>query len=403
MVSLKSETEDKATSDDIIKHNLIMLIEEVGYPTTKQINAKCPFTKSLLNHRFGGIEGALKHFDLQASKTIKCIDCDKEIAIHPSGHLHKRCKRCWLAQKLTNLENWISNNPEKFQLIKKQSWWNNRELNLKKHKQWYLKLKQRLGIADTKIKISQNITAGYLKELYPTCTIIQEKTWPWLLNPKTNRHMFVDIFIPELQLVVEYHGRYHYEIVPPFTKNLEELEYRQSRDKIKKDLCNSHGLRFVAIPYTIGISKSALYNLLHIVYIKENSHIKEFGVPYNRKKGDVGYDLHASHDITITPNQHVNIGTEVYLDMPYDIYASILLRSSMAKKGLMTHQSLIDSGFRGELKLMVWNFSDKPISIEKGERVAQMLFAPKAFISIIPTIELNISDRGATGYGSTGI
>ena len=238
--------------------------------------------------------------------------------------------------------------------------------------------------------------------MYQACTVIEEKTWPWLINPNTGRHLYIDIYIPEMRLVVEYHGRHHYEVMRPFVNNEAELRSRQEKDTIKEQLCKQHGLRHVTIPYTVGISKRQIYNLLHVVYIKKNSHILEFGIPYNRKPGDIGYDLHASHDMCIMPDQHVNIGTEVYLDMPYDISASILLRSSMAQKGLMTHQSLIDSGFHGELKLMVWNFSDKPVDIQKGERIAQVLFANKTFISIVPIDNLTISERNTSGYGSTG-
>jgi dUTP pyrophosphatase len=204
-----------------------------------------------------------------------------------------------------------------------------------------------------------------------------------------------------MRLAIECHGRHHCAVVPPFTDDATELRCRQERDETKRQLCARHGVRYVAIPYD-AVSRGKIYNLLHAVYIKKNSHITEFGVPYNRKAGDVGYDLHASHDMSIMPNQHVNIGTEVYLDMPYDIYASLLLRSSMAQKGLMTHQSLIDPGFRGELKLMVWNFSDKPVSIQKGERIAQVLFAHKAFVSLVPVDDLTPSERNTAGYGSTG-
>ena len=232
-----------------------------------------------------------------------------------------------------------------------------------------------------------------LRQLYPACSLIGNKSWSWLANE--DRHLFIDFYIPEMCLAIECEKK-------PCSETDEVLVSYERDKSLKKQLCEANGLRFVLIPDKLVLTSHSLFNLLHIVYIRQNSHIEEFGVPYNRKRGDIGYDLHASHDMEIMPNQHVNVGTEVYLDMPYDIYASILLRSSMAQKGLMTHQSLIDSGFRGELKVMVWNFSDKVVRIDKGERVAQMLFANKAFISLVPTKNLVKSERNISGFGSTG-
>jgi len=392
-------------SDEEIKHHLLLLNEKLGrVPTGNEITNKCPFSESLIEHRFGSISVAFKKLDIKYGKVLYCPDCDKIIKLSKYNSMERllRCKNCNKAKRLAALELWSSLNPQKVIQKRKLYYLNNREEKSNKHKKWYKQLKIKAGIGDTKQKVSQNIIAHYISEFYPSCTVIQEETWPWLINPNTGRHLFVDIYVPELRMVVEYHGIYHYEIHPPYIKTEDELQERQKRDVIKKELCEQHNIRYIEIPCHIGISKSQVYSLLHMVYIKHNSHVEEFGVPYNRKPGDIGYDLHASHDILIAPNQHVNIGTEIFVDMPFDIYASILLRSSMAKRGLMTHQSLIDPGFRGELKLMVWNFSNQEVQIEKGERIAQILFGIKSFISLVPKLELNPSERSDTGWGSSG-
>jgi dUTP pyrophosphatase len=78
-------------------------------------------------------------------------------------------------------------------------------------------------------------------------------------------------------------------------------------------------------------------------------------------------------------------------------------RSSMAKKGIKTAGGVIDAGYRGEIKVILWNLSEEPITIEKGNKVAQILVLP-VFLPVIqevPTIE-QTTTRGIHGFGSTG-
>jgi len=139
---------------------------------------------------------------------------------------------------------------------------------------------------------------------------------------------------------------------------------------------------------------------------------------------DAGYDLRASEDIEIEEGELAIIPTGVTLGMPPAYYCRIVGRSSsLIKRGLITHEGVIDSGFRGELYVIVWNFPKGGINnpaglpigsslgdgscvvIKRGEAIAQVLFHATTSPTMIeqPDIDhLPPSHRGAAGFGSSG-
>lgn len=123
--------------------------------------------------------------------------------------------------------------------------------------------------------------------------------------------------------------------------------------------------------------------------------------------GDAGFDLRYNGDtpIEIQPQAMVKIPTGVHVAMPAGMYAVITGRSStFAKRNLITPMSIIDSGFRGELFAVVWNFGTETQTIEPRERVIQLL--PMNNIASLLTWErvdhLSASERADLGFGSSG-
>lgn len=123
--------------------------------------------------------------------------------------------------------------------------------------------------------------------------------------------------------------------------------------------------------------------------------------------GDAGFDLAYSGDepLTVAPQSMAKIPTGVCIAMPQGMYAVITGRSSsFAKRNLITPMSIIDSGFRGELFAVVWNFGSEPQTIQPNERVIQLL--PMTNIATMlrweRVTELSASERASHGFGSSG-
>lgn len=129
------------------------------------------------------------------------------------------------------------------------------------------------------------------------------------------------------------------------------------------------------------------------------------GLPFMRqqKEGDVGLDLYISQAITIPPREWRGVMHDVHAAPPAGVWFLIHGRSSaLHKHGLIVQSSVIDTGYRGDLRAFCYNTTDNLVSLERGERVAQLLPLPRMAIRMVEVGELPSSERGDTGFGSTG-
>lgn len=127
--------------------------------------------------------------------------------------------------------------------------------------------------------------------------------------------------------------------------------------------------------------------------------------PYKKHTGDAGWDLYVSRECIIPAGATVDVHTDIKIDMPPYLYARIVGRSSTLRKHqLMVNEGIIDNGYTGELFVCVHNLSNKPFVVEKGMRLAQVLFHVIEDVrwsqvdAVIPTP----GKRGNDGFGSTG-
>lgn len=98
-------------------------------------------------------------------------------------------------------------------------------------------------------------------------------------------------------------------------------------------------------------------------------------MPYQAYPGDAGYDLYVSKGCIIEPHKFQDVHTGIAVAMPFGIWGRITGRSSTIRKmGLQVQEGVIDCGFRGELYTAIWNHTDKPVSVEAGMRLAQIIF-----------------------------
>ena len=120
-----------------------------------------------------------------------------------------------------------------------------------------------------------------------------------------------------------------------------------------------------------------------------------------------GADLYACIDapVTVAPGEVFWVPTGIALEVPVGCAGLVYARSSMgAKRGLAPANKVgvVDSDYRGEIKVVLLNHSKHPQTIEPGERVAQFVITPVLTPQYEEVEELTDTDRGAGGFGSTG-
>lgn len=131
-------------------------------------------------------------------------------------------------------------------------------------------------------------------------------------------------------------------------------------------------------------------------------------MPVYATSGAAAADLCALLDepLTIAPMQRVLVPTGLAIELPGpDCVALVYARSGLSiKHGLCMANGVgvIDSDYRGELRVPMVNLSDAPYTVQPGERVAQLCIAPVWQAAFVPAETLTDTDRGAGGFGSTG-
>ena len=130
-------------------------------------------------------------------------------------------------------------------------------------------------------------------------------------------------------------------------------------------------------------------------------------IPENAYKGDAGYDLCATAEVTLQPFERALIPTGLAVEIPEGYAGFVLPRSGLAiKQGLsvVNAPGLIDSNYRGELQVIAINLDPaNAIHIEAGMRIAQFVIMKVEQITFQKVDELGTSERGAGGFGSSGL
>lgn len=131
-------------------------------------------------------------------------------------------------------------------------------------------------------------------------------------------------------------------------------------------------------------------------------------LPENKSEGAAGADLFAAFDgppIELGPYARAIISTGIALEIPAGSEAQIRPRSGLAAKHgitVLNSPGTIDSDFRGEIKVILYNASDAPFLVTSGDRIAQIVFAPVLRAHFDQTGGLSHSVRDGDGFGSTG-
>ena len=128
--------------------------------------------------------------------------------------------------------------------------------------------------------------------------------------------------------------------------------------------------------------------------------------PSYAREGDAGLDLRAAHDATLDPGGRGLVGTGLAVAIPLGYAGLVLPRSGLAlSQGVtvLNAPGLVDAGYRGELKVLLVNHGEKPVVVRRGDRIAQLVIQRVERAELIQVDELPTSERGADGFGSTGV
>ncbi|MFA6476500.1 MAG: dUTP diphosphatase [Candidatus Paceibacterota bacterium] len=126
-------------------------------------------------------------------------------------------------------------------------------------------------------------------------------------------------------------------------------------------------------------------------------------IPSYAHGGDAGFDLRSTEDILLERGKPTAIPIGINIEIPEGHTALIWDRSGLAfNHGIKSLGGVIDTGFRGEVKVCLINLGQEDYEIKKGERVAQMIIQKYEKVDIEEAKELSDGERGSNGFGSTG-
>ena len=129
-------------------------------------------------------------------------------------------------------------------------------------------------------------------------------------------------------------------------------------------------------------------------------------LPAYAHPSDAGMDVRSVEDLVIAPGRRALVRTGLVMLLPPMYEAQVRPRSGLALKSgvtVLNTPGTIDSGYRGEVGVILANFGDADFQVKKGDKVAQIVIAPVTQPEIVETDEVDETDRGAGGFGSTGV
>ena len=129
-------------------------------------------------------------------------------------------------------------------------------------------------------------------------------------------------------------------------------------------------------------------------------------LPAYAHASDAGMDVRSVEDVVIPPGGRALVHTGLVMLLPPGYEAQVRPRSGLALKHgvtVLNTPGTIDSGYRGEVGVILANFGSEGFAVAKGDKIAQIVVAPVTQAAIEEAYEIDETDRGAGGFGSTGV
>ncbi len=141
------------------------------------------------------------------------------------------------------------------------------------------------------------------------------------------------------------------------------------------------------------------------IQLKRLAHGEGLPAPSYATEGAAGLDVVAAEDLTIEPGARHAVATGFAIAIPPGFEVQVRPRSGLALKHGVTclnTPGTIDEDYRGEVKVILANLGSEPFEVRRGERIAQLVPAPVLKVRFEEVAELDVTARGAGGFGSTG-
>lgn len=142
------------------------------------------------------------------------------------------------------------------------------------------------------------------------------------------------------------------------------------------------------------------------VRVRRLANNPDLPLPSRGTSGSAGFDLaSAEPDFVLAPGERRLVGTGLAIELPHGWEGQVRPRSGLALRHGLTMPNApgtIDSDYRGELRVILQNGGSQPVTIARGDRIAQLVFAKYEVPALVDATELEESVRGSGGFGSTG-
>ncbi len=142
--------------------------------------------------------------------------------------------------------------------------------------------------------------------------------------------------------------------------------------------------------------------MLHILVKRLHAEARMPRYAHTGPWGDLAADLYSVHEVTVVPHATTVVSTGLAMAFPDNYGALVEDRSGLAVKGITTLAGVIDPGYRGELKVVLTNVTDAPVTLQAGDRIAQLRIVQRLQASFEEVDDLDVTHRGVGGFGSTG-
>lgn len=133
-------------------------------------------------------------------------------------------------------------------------------------------------------------------------------------------------------------------------------------------------------------------------------------IPTRAYSSDAGFDIYASEDVFLKLGETTTIGTGISLNIPSGYFGKIEDRSSLASLGIRSGGGVVDSGYTGEIRVVLHNLNNgndscykgRGYSIKKGQRIAQLIVQPSVVVRLVQSENIEPTERNNNGFGSSG-
>lgn len=188
-------------------------------------------------------------------------------------------------------------------------------------------------------------------------------------------------------------------------KNEISADTKYSEDFLPGYTMKSGGEIYIDSPtFTMMLSKDDVeYNNALCIKVEYKKGPKFQGM-YQATSFSAGADLKAKEDMIIPAGEVSVVGTDLFLNLTSNVFAYVYGRSGLSLKGISLANSVgvIDSDYRGEVKVALRNFNKGSYKVKAGDRIAQIIFSPRYNYVFTETDSLGDTDRGEGGFGSSG-